>query len=232
MLAYLLVEKATGSPLLAGLAFSIAFIALLLAGSELFTEGFLVPVAAVVAGRPSVRSLLRCGAGAGDEPRRRLDRHLAGDPGLPRPRETAIKAGTHYIEYGHGVRALSLAILAGAAITLMTWMQHATEEASAKIVAAVAMGFLLAGAQLFHSILDSLMMFAALHTGEAPFGYLDWLGRLRHRGARQHGRRARPGHHAAAAAGAPTGPGAAAEPGLARRPARSAAPAASARRRA
>jgi len=45
----------------------------------------------------------------------------------------------------------------------------------AMLVAAVAIGVLLAGAQLFHSILDSLLMFAALHTASAPFGYLDWL---------------------------------------------------------
>ena len=29
---------------------------------------------------------------------------------------------------------------------------------------------------MFHSILDSLLIFGALVTGEAPFGYLDWLG--------------------------------------------------------
>lgn len=176
VLAYLLVEKATGSPLLGGLAFSIAFIALLMAGSELFTEGFLVPVAAVVAGRAGVVSLLRLWAGV-------LVFNLIGGwivtwlviKGYPELHETAIKAGTHYIDYGHGVRALSLAVLAGAAITLMTWMQHSTEDMTGKIVAAIAMSFLLAGGQLFHSILDSLVMFAALHTGAAPFGYLDWL---------------------------------------------------------
>ena len=28
---------------------------------------------------------------------------------------------------------------------------------------------------MFHSILDSLLIFGALHTGDAPFDYLDWL---------------------------------------------------------
>lgn len=37
------------------------------------------------------------------------------------------------------------------------------------------MGFLIAGGQLFHSILDSLFMFAGLHAGAATYGYLDWL---------------------------------------------------------
>ncbi len=35
--------------------------------------------------------------------------------------------------------------------------------------------FILAGLGLFHSILDSLLIFGALATGEAPFGYFDWL---------------------------------------------------------
>ncbi|MEH0819115.1 MULTISPECIES: formate/nitrite transporter family protein [unclassified Micromonospora] len=59
VLAYLLVTQATGQPLLAGLAFGIGFVALLLARSELFTENFLVPVTAVAAGRNTLRSLLR-----------------------------------------------------------------------------------------------------------------------------------------------------------------------------
>ena len=61
-------------------------------------------------------------------------------------------------------------------ITLMTRMQHGTDSVPAKIAAAVAGAFLLAGLQLFHSILDSLLIFGALPTGDAPFGYLDWLG--------------------------------------------------------
>src|SRR4051812_8149731 len=51
VVALLAVYAATGSHLLAGLAFSIGFVALMLAKSELFTEGFLVPVTAV-GGRP------------------------------------------------------------------------------------------------------------------------------------------------------------------------------------
>ncbi|MFF5219298.1 hypothetical protein [Micromonospora sp. NPDC000442] len=63
-------------------------------------------------------------------------------------------------------------------ITLMTRMQHATESLGVRLVPALLFGALLAGGQLFHSVLDSIMMFAALATGRAPFGYLDWLGAL------------------------------------------------------
>jgi formate-nitrite transporter family protein len=57
----------------------------------------------------------------------------------------------------------------------MTRMQHGTDDMIAKIVAAVAAAFLLAGLEMFHSILDSLLIFGALHTGDAGFGYGDWL---------------------------------------------------------
>lgn len=49
IMALLAVLTETGNHLLAGLAFSIGFIALLLAHSELFTENFLMPIAALVA---------------------------------------------------------------------------------------------------------------------------------------------------------------------------------------
>src|ERR1700742_647938 len=59
VLAYLVVDDKTGQPLLGALAFTIGFIALLLARSELFTENFLVPVTARVAGRGSWLQLAR-----------------------------------------------------------------------------------------------------------------------------------------------------------------------------
>lgn len=45
-------------------------------------------------------------------------------------------------------------------------------------MAAALMSFMLVGAQLFHSVLDSILMFAGLLTGEADYDYLDWLGAL------------------------------------------------------
>ncbi len=59
VLAYLVVDHETGQPLLAAAAFPIGFIALLLARSELFTENFLVPVTARIAGRGSWPQLIR-----------------------------------------------------------------------------------------------------------------------------------------------------------------------------
>lgn len=53
VLALLVVLEQTHNHLLAGLAFSFGFMALLLGHSELFTEGFLVPITVVVAKGPA-----------------------------------------------------------------------------------------------------------------------------------------------------------------------------------
>ena len=166
----------TGSHLLAGLAFGIGFIALMLARSELFTEGFLVPVTAVVAGRARVGQLAKLWIGT-------LVANLVGGwlvmwlvvHALPELGATAIAAATGFVDAPLDLQSVCLALLAGSFITLMTRMQHGAESEVGKVAAAVAGAFLLAGLVLFHSILDSLIIFGALHAG-APFGYGDWLG--------------------------------------------------------
>jgi len=179
VLAYLVVKHETGSTVLAGLGFSIGFVALLLAHSELFTENFLVPVTAVAARHSSVRGLLRLWGVT-------LLANLAGgwgvawliDTAFPELHATALETGSHYADLGISVRSLALAVLAGIVITLMTRMQSATESLGVQLVPALLFGALLAGGQLFHSVLDSILMFTALITGSAPFGYLDWLSAL------------------------------------------------------
>jgi formate/nitrite transporter FocA (FNT family) len=175
VVALLATYAATGSHLLAGLAFSLGFIALLLAKSELFTEGFLVPVTAVVAGRASAGQLVKLWAGT-------LVANLVGGwlvmwlvvHGLPELGATAIESGRTFVEAPLDLKAVSLALLAGAFITLMTRMQHGADSEAGKLAAAVVGAFLLAGLVLFHSILDSLIIFGAIHAG-APYGYGDWL---------------------------------------------------------
>jgi formate-nitrite transporter family protein len=177
VLAYLSVLYGTHQPLLAGLAFSVGFLALLLGRSELFTEGFLVPVATVAAKRASIPQLLKLWGGT-------LLTNLVGGwvimwlimMGFPQLHAQTVESGTHFATAPLSAQTLALAVLGGMAITLMTRMQHGTDSVPGKIAAAVAGAFLLAGLQLFHSILDSLLIFGALITGEARFGYLDWLG--------------------------------------------------------
>ncbi|MDG4667856.1 formate/nitrite transporter family protein [Mycobacterium sp. 236(2023)] len=177
VLAYLAVLNATHQPLLAGLAFSVGFLALLLGRSELFTEGFLIPVTTVAAKRASFGQLIKLWSGT-------LVANLAGGwllmllmmTALPQLHGQTIESAAHYATAPLSMETAALSLLGGMVITLMTRMQHGTESMPAKIAAAIAGAFLLAGLQLFHSVLDSLLIFGALITGKAPFGYLDWLG--------------------------------------------------------
>src|ERR1700742_659895 len=179
VLAYLVVDQKTGQPLLGALAFTIGFIALLLARSELFTENFLVPVTARVAGRGTWFRLVRLWVVT-------LAANLAGGllmagmivVALPEVRPAAASLGRHYATLGVSWRSLLLAILAGVVITLLTRMQHASDDFGPKLVAAVAMSFVLVAAQLFHSVLDSIFMFTGLLGGRATYTWSDWAGAL------------------------------------------------------
>jgi formate-nitrite transporter family protein len=179
VLAYLVVDHATGQPLLGAAAFPIGFIALLLAGSELFTENFLVPVTARVAGRGSWLRLLRLWLVT-------LAANLVGGLvmagmiviALPDVRLTAAQIGRHYASLGVSWRSFMLAVLAGVVITLLTRMQHASDDLGPKLVAGVAMSFVLVAAQLFHSVLDSIFMFTGLLGGHAAYTWADWARAL------------------------------------------------------
>ena len=97
VLAYLSVLHATNNDLLSGLAFSIGFLALLLGRSELFTEGFLVPVTAMAAKRASFGQLLKLWSGT-------LAGNLAGGwvlmwligTAFPKLQTQTVASATHY----------------------------------------------------------------------------------------------------------------------------------------
>jgi formate/nitrite transporter FocA (FNT family) len=176
VLALLTVEHVTGSLLLGSIAFSVGFVALFLGHSELFTESFLVPVTAVVAGAATWLQLARLWAGT-------MVGNLVGGwvaawlimTGLPDLHETAIRSGSEYATSHLEPRTFALAVLAGAAITLLTRMQSGTENDVAKVFACVGIALVIVGGGLYHSILDSILVFAALHAGAPGIGYGDWL---------------------------------------------------------
>jgi len=175
VLVYLGILYETGDQLLAGLGFSIGLVALLLAHSELFTENFLMPIAALVAREGTGVELAKLWGGT-------LLANLLGGWlimaiivfAFPDWHPVLAETAQHFIDAPLSLEFAALAILGGAVITLMTRMQTGTESVPAKIAAAVAGGFVLAGFQLFHSILDSLFAFGAIISG-APITYLDWL---------------------------------------------------------
>lgn len=173
--ALYIVLQETQSEIAASLAFGVGFVALTLASSELFTENFLVPIAAVAARKATAANVLRLWSGT-------LVMNLVGGwlvmglitSGFPKLRDVTLEVARVYPDIGIGWRSMAGAILGGAVITLMTWMERSTESVPAKLAAAISAAFVLAAAPLNHVIVVSLEMFGALQHG-APFGYLDWL---------------------------------------------------------
>jgi formate/nitrite transporter FocA (FNT family) len=116
--ALLIVKQATRSELLGALAFSIGFVALAIGNSELFTENFLVPVGALLAGRSSGSKLIRLWGVT-------LVLNLVGGwpltglmmSGFPKLHRTAVEVGRQYHDIGIGWRSFSAALLGGAIIT-------------------------------------------------------------------------------------------------------------------
>ena len=95
---------------------------------------------------------------------------------FPTVRAEAISAATPFVDGGINLRTFSLAVLAGSAITLMTRMHNGTDSDPVRVGVSIFTGFILAGLGLAHSILESILIFCALHTAHTHFGYLDWLG--------------------------------------------------------
>lgn len=168
------VTHATGSMLLGGLAFSLGFVTLLLAHSELFTEGFLVPTFAVIARRAKLVQLLRFWFYT-------FLGNLAGGlivmwvmvTAFPAIHSTLDDFGEHFAGLQPRLDTALLAIMAGVSITLMTRMQMGTDQVIGKIVAAVFGGVLLFGVGMLHSVLDTLLMLGAWFAGAPEVSLLN-----------------------------------------------------------
>lgn len=173
---YLMVLHETGSQLLGALAFSVGFIALFLAHSELFTEGFFFPVMALFAKEGTILQLLRLWAIT-------LVSNLVGAwllmwvvvTALPDLHGVIAEESLHYVESPLGWQSVCLAILGGAAITLMTRMQTGSKDDIAILAAAVSGALLMVGIGVYHSVLSSIIIFGALHSGAEGVTYLNWL---------------------------------------------------------
>ncbi|MCS6711754.1 formate/nitrite transporter family protein [Brachybacterium sp. EF45031] len=175
IMAMLAVMDATGSKLLAGAAFGIGLFALRMAHSELFTEDFLLPINAVVAGRGTWMQLLRLWIVT-------LVTNLVGGwlftwlivAAFPRYHDTLTRAATGYLEDGFTAETAALALLGGFTITLVTRMSQGSSEGIIALVNSLISGFLVVGLGMLHGALNSVVIFGAMHVG-ADIPYLTWL---------------------------------------------------------
>jgi formate/nitrite transporter FocA (FNT family) len=175
IMAMLAVKEATGSPLLAGMAFGIGLFALRLAHSELFTEDFLIPINAVVARHGTWLQLIRLWVVT-------LVANLAGGwlfmwvvaAAFPRLEQTLVETSLQYVEDGLTLETAALAVLAGSTITLTTRMSQGTDNDVVTALIALVGGLLVVGLGMLHGALNSIVIFGAMHTG-AAISYTDWF---------------------------------------------------------
>jgi formate/nitrite transporter FocA (FNT family) len=151
---------------LGSLAFGIGFVLITVGRAELFTENFLIPVSTVYAGRSSLAALGRMWGIT-------LTFNLAGltlfaalfaVDGVLMP-ESLKAAGTLADTYGsrEWLPALLSAIAAGTVMTLFTWVIAAAEDAAARVLLALLIGFVLGVPSLNHAVVGF---------GEISFGLI------------------------------------------------------------
>jgi len=164
---------------LGSLTFGIGFVFLTVGRSELFTENFLIPVAAALKGHCTKRSVARLWvitfalniAGIA------LFVLLASIPGVLQPvaLEAAGELADTLAERDLAAAAAS-AVIAGAAITVFTWLAEAAESDLTRAFIALLVGFVLLAPSMNHSVIGF---------GEILFGLVsdttsaDWIDLLR-----------------------------------------------------
>ena len=175
IMAMLAVKEATGSDLLAGMAFGIGLFALRLAHSELFTEDFLIPINAVVARHGTWLQLIRLWTVT-------LVANLAGGwlfmwvvgAAFPQFEQLLVETSVSYLEGGLTLETAALAILAGSTITLSTRMSQGTSNDVVTALISLISGLLVVGLGMLHGALNSIVVFGAMHMG-AAISYTDWF---------------------------------------------------------
>ncbi|UFU06668.1 formate/nitrite transporter family protein [Ruania halotolerans] len=179
ILAMILVKQATDSDILAGMAFGVGLLALKLAHSELFTEEFLLPINAIVAGQGTWPQLLRLWSAT-------LVGNLTGGVAfawltvlaLPNYHGTLIESANEYLDPGSTGAMIGLSLLAGATITLSTRMQQGTSNDVVVALICLASGLLVIGLGMLHGALNAIVIFAAMFAGAdiTLWQFLSWFG--------------------------------------------------------
>jgi formate/nitrite transporter FocA (FNT family) len=165
-----------GAHVVGSLAFGVGFVLITVSRAELFTENFLIPVSAVHARRSPVASLPRMWVItlALNLVALTLAAALFSVDGVLRP-ESLETAGTLAATFAERawLPALLSAIAAGTVMTLFTWVIAAAEDAIARVVLALLVGFVLGVPSLNHAVVSFGELLFALFAGTAPFGYGD-----------------------------------------------------------
>jgi formate/nitrite transporter FocA (FNT family) len=178
ILAMMLVKQATGSDILAGMAFGVGLLALKLAHSELFTEEFLLPLNAVIAGQGTWMQVLRLWAVT-------LVTNLLGGlafmaivvVGLPDYHQTLIDSAVGYIDQPSLPVMIALAVLAGTTITLSTRMQQGSTNDVVTAITCMISGLLVIGLGMLHGALNAIVIFGAMLAGAeiSVVDFVEWF---------------------------------------------------------
>jgi formate/nitrite transporter FocA (FNT family) len=155
------------------LGFGIAFVLITIGRSELFTENFLVPVGARLAGRGSNHALARMWGLT-------LIFNLVGAAAVaaifsvhgvlpPSAYHAAGQLSDTFSGRDYG-QALASAIAAGAVMTVYTWLAMATKSDSARIMLAMLIGFLLLLPTLNHVIVSFCELMLGVISGASHPG--------------------------------------------------------------
>jgi len=161
---------------LGSLTFGIGFVFLTVGRSELFTENFLIPVAAVLSGQSTKLSVARLWAitfvlNLGGLSIIVL---LASISGVLRP-ESLMAAGD--LANTLAERGLSsefvAAVLAGAVITMFTWLAEAAESDLTRLFIALAVGFLLLAPSTNHSVVGFGEILFGIAVGTTSADWVD-----------------------------------------------------------
>ncbi len=166
IMAMILVKQATGSDILAGMAFGIGLLALKLAHSELFTEEFLLPLNAVLAGQATWLQMVRLWVVS-------LATNLVGGVafawliviGLPDYHSVLVDTALGYINQSSLVVMIALSLLAGATITLATRMQQGTTNQVVTAIVCMVAGLLVIGLGMLHGAINAIIIIAAMLAG-------------------------------------------------------------------
>jgi formate/nitrite transporter FocA (FNT family) len=164
---------------LVALAFPIGFLFVVLGGSELFTENFLIPVVSVYNRERTVGSLVGLWALSwlGNFVACVVTALLLMVPGALD--ESILSAYHAYAEHKLKLPIAGLvasSVLAGAVMTVMTWILLAVREPMAKVAVIFAVGYVLFAANLAHSIVGAAALFVGVGGPGQELGLvLPWL---------------------------------------------------------